>query len=208
MIDQKNPAPHRIQVKLNTHTGPLDSHTLIHVFHRWIQAQVLDEVAIDVADYSHVPDGPGIMLITHEADYAFDNQYGTGLRYVRKKELPSTLHEAYCQALWQALKACKRLQEAPEFENRIEFDTSSIQVALLDRRLYPNKHETQSRVAQTLSSCLHSVYGIDTPSYTRISVDARYPLMLKTHMDIHPDIESLLERLDVIGRHNIPGEVG
>src|ERR1043165_8660714 len=40
------------------------------VFNTWIQQQRLEELLIDVADYLHVHNGPGIMLIGHEADYS------------------------------------------------------------------------------------------------------------------------------------------
>ena len=32
---------------------------LIPVFHSWIQNRVCEELLLDVADYRHVPDGPG-----------------------------------------------------------------------------------------------------------------------------------------------------
>ena len=38
----------------------------IPIFHEWIKSRRLeDEVMIDVADYSHVPDGPGVILVGH-----------------------------------------------------------------------------------------------------------------------------------------------
>ena len=46
---------------------------LILVFHSWIESQNGDELLIDVADYTHVPAGPGIVLIGHEGNYSVDN---------------------------------------------------------------------------------------------------------------------------------------
>jgi len=43
---------------------------LIPMYHRWIQQKALQDLLIDVADYSHVPAGPGVMLIAHEGNYA------------------------------------------------------------------------------------------------------------------------------------------
>ncbi len=41
---------------------------------------------IDVADYKHVPDGPGVMLIGHDGDFSIDLAEGRpGPRYVRKR---------------------------------------------------------------------------------------------------------------------------
>ena len=44
------------------------------VFHQWIRDSVCPEMLIDVADYRHVPAGPGVMLIGHEANYSLDNR--------------------------------------------------------------------------------------------------------------------------------------
>ena len=64
------------------------------VFNTWIQAQRLEELLIDVADYLHVHNGPGIMLIGHEADYSLDNRLRKlGLLYNRKEQLEGTTQE-------------------------------------------------------------------------------------------------------------------
>src|SRR4051812_30443994 len=49
-------------------------HDLIPIFHRWIRDNVLPGTLIDVADYAHVPAGPGILLISHDAFYSVDNR--------------------------------------------------------------------------------------------------------------------------------------
>ena len=60
------------------------------MFHDWIQNQRLDELLIDVVDYRHVHDGPGVILIAHDAHYAFDTSEGRlGLLYSRRPRDPS-----------------------------------------------------------------------------------------------------------------------
>jgi len=57
----------------------------IPVFHRWIQKHAVDGMLIDVADYGHLPQGPGVVLVAHEADYFMDTMEGPlGLLYNRK----------------------------------------------------------------------------------------------------------------------------
>ena len=66
----------------------------VGLFHTWIQRRFLDGTPIDVADYKHVPDGPGIMLIGHEADRALDMGEGRpGVLYQRKREGEGTHQE-------------------------------------------------------------------------------------------------------------------
>ena len=52
--------------------APVDLAAAIPVFHRWIQEGACEELLIDVADYRHVPAGPGVVLIGHEANYSLD----------------------------------------------------------------------------------------------------------------------------------------
>ena len=61
-----------IKLYLNTNASYKLS-DFIPVFHNWIQEKVVsDHLLIDVADYSHIPDGPGVMLISHEGHYSLD----------------------------------------------------------------------------------------------------------------------------------------
>lgn len=84
---------HKFGVKLffADSTKPLKD--FIPVFHGWIQRQALPgHMLLDVHDYSHVHHGPGILLVTHEANLSIDEAEGRrGLAYIRKQ--PATLPE-------------------------------------------------------------------------------------------------------------------
>src|SRR5689334_25212468 len=76
------------------------------VFNAWTQTQRLDDLLVDVADYLHVHNGPGIMLIGHEADYSLDNRAGRlGFLYNRKEQLEGTTDENPDHASRYALTA-------------------------------------------------------------------------------------------------------
>ncbi|MBW1832016.1 MAG: hypothetical protein JRJ10_10020, partial [Deltaproteobacteria bacterium] len=63
----------KFQVKLYARAGEIELGKLIPVFHEWIRAKkITDELLIDVADYAHVPQGPGVVLIGHQSDYYLD----------------------------------------------------------------------------------------------------------------------------------------
>ena len=64
---------HKFGIKFFAADGEgIDILKLSPVYHRWIQQNALEDLLIDVADYSHVPAGPGVMLIAHEGNYALD----------------------------------------------------------------------------------------------------------------------------------------
>ena len=112
---------------------------VINVFHRWIKDGVCPELLIDVAEYSHVPAGPGVMLIALEANYSLDNRENRpGLLYNRKKSDEGTFQSKLEQAHEAALAACDRLEK----ETSAKFDRNNLEVFINDRLLAPNEEET------------------------------------------------------------------
>jgi hypothetical protein len=122
----------------------VDIGPLVPIFHGWIQEQIGDELLIDVADYRHVPDGPGVMVIGHEADYSVDNTDGRlGVRYARKATLNSNNQERLKQAARSALTAYQRLEEEAKLNDWLRFNGEDIEVVINDRLLAPNRAETR-----------------------------------------------------------------
>ncbi len=111
----------------------------VGVFHQWIKDTVCPEMLIDVAEYRHVPAGPGILLIGLEANYSFDERENRlGLLYNRKAALDGTFQSRLAQAHQSALTACDRLEK----EMPVTFDRQSLEVFVNDRLLAPNTDET------------------------------------------------------------------
>jgi hypothetical protein len=132
----------------------------IPVFHRWIQESVAPELMIDVADYKHVPDGPGIMLIGFEADYSLDESGGRlGLLYNRKLKSPGTAQESLAQAHSAALHACKLLEQEPVFQGKLSFDQGDLQLIINDRLVAPNNKETWDRLSPEITRYFDTVFG-------------------------------------------------
>ena len=68
--------PLRIAIKLFVApdpTVPVDLEPFTPLFHEFIQKASVPGLLIDVADYAHVPNGPGIILIGNEVDYGIDS---------------------------------------------------------------------------------------------------------------------------------------
>jgi hypothetical protein len=117
---------------------------VIPVFHRWIQEQEQGELLLDVADYRHVPAGPGVVLIGHDGNYSLDNTGGRlGVRYNRKTPLAGTNQDRLAQAAEAALAACVRLEREPSLDGTIRFDGREIEVWINDHLLAPNSAETR-----------------------------------------------------------------
>ena len=125
----------------------VDLEPLIPVFHRWIQGQVCEELLLDIGDYRHVHDGPGIVLIGHQADYSLDNTHGRlGVRYNRKAPLDGRNWDRLKQAASSALKACQRLEAEAVLEGKIRFNGQEAEFFINDRLLAPNREEIRQHL--------------------------------------------------------------
>ena len=141
----------------------VDLEAAIPVFHKWIQEQIFDELLLDVADYTHVPDGPGVVLIGHEADYALDNTDGRlGVRYNRKAPLPGNNRERLVQATRSALKAFQRLEQ----DLKLSFNKREIEIVFNDRLLTPNNTDTRALAEPELKAFFGAIFGGDAYSLT------------------------------------------
>ncbi|MBM3794484.1 MAG: hypothetical protein FJW31_10520 [Acidobacteria bacterium] len=133
----------------------------IAVFHRWIQESELPELLIDVADYRHVPDGPGIVLMAHDAVYALDQTKGRlGLLYTRRSVDPAETAPARLQnALAAAHRAASLLEAEPEFAGRLRFEARSIEVSVNDRLLAPNTDASFAELEPVLRVAVDAEWG-------------------------------------------------
>ena len=121
---------------------------LIPVYHRWIQQNAFPEaMSIDVADYSHVPAGPGVMLIGHHVTISVDNRQGrVGLLYNRRTVLEGTDADKLRHSYEGAVVVARRLVEEPDFRGRIAFDESDLEITINDRLIDTNTQETWDRI--------------------------------------------------------------
>ena len=133
-----------LNVKVFAGLAAVDLADAIPVFHRWIQQGVTGELLIDVADYSHVPGGPGMILVGHEANYSLDlgPENRLGLLYNRKTAAGGTAQEKLLHAFHAAFQACRRLEDEPDFSGKLRFNAGACEIAVNDRLLAPATEET------------------------------------------------------------------
>ena len=123
----------------------VDSAQMIPIFHSWIQERACEELLLDVADYRHVPGGPGVILIGHEANYSLDNTgKRLGVRYNRKAPLAGSAQDRLEQAVRAALLACQRLESDPRLGASLRFNGRELELTVNDRLIAPNHDATRS----------------------------------------------------------------
>lgn len=169
----------KISVKLYAEEAtdqPLDSY--IPVFHRWIQKGSLDEMVFDVADYTHVPRGTGVLLVGHASDYAIDETEGRpGLVYARKRDLPdgaALVHDA----LSRALKARDLLASESTLEGPRGFGTKELRFQFPERLHLKNDDAGLASVKPAVEAALEALLPGATYTLTREG-DPRQPLTVR-----------------------------
>jgi hypothetical protein len=141
------------------HPEQVELDPLIPVFHSWIQGQVFRDLLLDVADYRHVPAGPGVVLIGHEGNYSVDNTDSLlGVRYNRKAPLEGSNQDRLRQAAGAALAACARLETEPRLAGKLRFDGERMQIFFNDRLLAANCAATREAAWPELEQFLHTLF--------------------------------------------------
>lgn len=141
-------------------SGAVDLEPLIPVFHDWVREQSCEETLVDVADYRHVPSGPGIILVGHEADFSLDqSDHRLGVRYNRKAKLPGSNHDRFRQALRAAFAACEKLEDDARLEGKLNFECQALELFINNRMLAPNDEKTYEALSPELKEFFDSVFG-------------------------------------------------
>jgi len=189
---------HRLSVKILVRPDvTIAPETLIPVFHKWIQQSLVEGMLIDVADYKHVPEGPGIMLIGHDCDYAIDHADGaTGLLYRQKHGHGGSLEDRLQRATRCAVRACCLLEQDPQIEGDALFDAGRIELLIADRLQAPNTPETFERLRDPIASALGRIYDGAGVQLTHIP-EPRRRFTVRATVEPAPGVAELAERLGV-----------
>ncbi len=131
------PPVQQLEVELELADGAtVDQAALIPIFHRWIQEDRLgaDTLLIDVADYRHVPGGPGVMLIADGAQWRMDEGGGrTGLVYARKRDPLGEPAAKLEEAFRNLLRAAVALEAEPALRGTLRFAGDRARVTVMSR---------------------------------------------------------------------------
>jgi hypothetical protein len=170
MIDQLQ----RVCVKLYAAEPGIADDAFVPIFHEWIRDRALDGVLIDVADYTHVPDSPGVMLITHDATFSLDRSDGRfGLLVQRRRPAEGDASEAIATALRQALAVADRLEADGRLAGRLAFDRASVRVDANDRLRAPNSEAGFDGLREFVRAGVGRVFPTASVHVARVATDPR-----------------------------------
>lgn len=190
-----------ITIKLFAERADFELHELIPVFHQWIQRKELpDLLLIDVADYAHVPNGPGVMLIAHEGHVSFDmgavqtDAPSPGVVYANKRLAQGSTKDRITHALRQAVGTASLLQNDKQLAGKATFDPSRLLIRFDDFLHVANDDQSFEAVKADVTAALESVYGDASISLTRHD-NVRTGLTLEATITPAPSVAELASAL-------------
>jgi len=172
---------------------PFDAY--IPIFHSWIQKKATEEMLLDVADYAHVPQGPGVMLIGHQAAISMDQNEGRlGLLYNRKVKEEGSPSDKLTRLFRWAFAHAKRLEDEASLGGKLRFKAGSLQLIVSDRLLAPNTEENGKALQAEVAKLLPGIYGEASLRATR-HPDPRERLTLDLDIGTSLSVTDVLQKL-------------
>jgi len=171
--------------------------TIVPVFHRWIQEHAVPGLLIDVADYTHLVDGPSVLLVAHEANYALDETGGrSGLSYSRKQPLEGAFGDRLAIAAAALIAAARRLREDTSrmTGGGVTFPGNELEFAANDRLAAPRNADTESALRDELAGFGGRLFGGADVEVRPLDDPARLGFTLKTARPVA--LDTLLSRVE------------
>jgi hypothetical protein len=163
----------------------------INTFHTWIQADRLDELLVDVADYRHVRGGPDVLLVAREADYCIESsEPRRGLVYNRKAVVDGSPPERIGQAMSAVLRACRLLESE---HDDVRFSRQHFEVLVNDRGRAPNTTECQNSFQPELEKFLVSTF--DGGFSIERESEPRRRLAMRVQLEQPYDLDTVIDKL-------------
>jgi hypothetical protein len=168
---------------------PLES--FIPVLHDWVKHHKLPELLVDVANYAHVPKGPGVALIGHESDYYIDDSEGrSGLLYSRKRETIAPT-DRLADSFKRLLAAAALLETS--LGGKLRVRTDEVLFRINDRLAAPATEATFAEVRPELDAFCTRLFG--APAKLSLVGGPKQLFSVKISSDAKADLATLLARL-------------
>ena len=169
----------------------------IDIFHGWIQAT--DGVYHDVADYSHMQAGPGIVLVADDANVSIDETDNRrGLLYRQKNKVSGSNLEKLTTVLRSALENCYRLEEEPALRGKLKFSGNQVEILVNDRLLALNTSDAFEKIRPEIDFLARRLYASTNFTLVRNKEDPRHRLNVTLTTPLSFETKTLLNNLQTI----------
>jgi hypothetical protein len=180
---------HRVSLKLYAEPGTLsDPERVVPVFHAWIRDHTLPELLVDVARYGHVHQGPAVLLVGREADYAIHQSEGRIGLVVTLREHGASDEERLASLFARAFRAAELLEAALE---PVRFRSDELVLSVVDRLRASNDADTLEALGPEIRSAAERVLG---PVTLEREGDAGEPFLVRLRRSKNERIAEIVAR--------------
>ena len=146
----------RIDVKLLLDAPPdPDLDPFLVIFHRWCQRRDHPADWVDLADYAHLPSGPGVLIAGKRDTFSLNlNPPGPGLLTSVRRGLEGSAEDRFREAFRRARELNSEVLSEPEFPSDFRVREGAWEVFLNDRLRFPNSDESDRIVRPGLAAAL------------------------------------------------------
>ncbi len=184
----------RLSVRFDAVQPPADLEPAIGMFHRFIQRGLVEGLILDVADYRHVPRGPGVILVGHDVDYGVN---AAGLTVTRKRT-SDHISVALRETLRMGLGALDTIDDDGALD--AAFSRARMTISTPDRRLGPSSEVTQ-QLGEAITPIINELYG--DPEILAGTIDDQ---RTAPSVRVHADGAEARQALDALGGSKAPGQ--
>jgi len=187
----------KINIKVFAAPNDVPLTDFIDVFHGWIQAT--DGRYHDVADYSHMQAGPGIVLVADDANVSIDETGNRrGLLYSQKGKLSGSNLAKLNTVLRSALENCRRLEEEPALRGKLRFSGNEVEILVNDRLFAPNSGEAFEELRPEIDFLARRLYATANFTLLRNQNDTRHRFNVTITTPLSFETKTLLNNLQAI----------
>jgi hypothetical protein len=158
-------------------TGITDD-VFVPLFHEWIQKRALPGVLLDVADYTHVPDGPGVILVGHSTTFALDRGDGRFGLLAQRRRPDSDTNTVIASVVRELLDVATILEADERVAGALVFDRSVLRIEMNDRLYARNSDAAFEDIAPLARHAIAAVLGRSPAAIERVENDPRDRLAL------------------------------
>ena len=187
----------KINIKVFAAPNDVPLTDFIDVFHGWIQAT--NGRYHDVADYSHMQAGPGIVLVADDANVSIDETGNRrGLLYSQKGKLSGSNLAKLNTVLRSALENCRRLEEEPALRGKLRFSGNEVEILVNDRLFAPNSGEAFEELRPEIDFLARRLYATANFTLLRNQNDTRHRFNVTITTPLSFETKTLLNNLQAI----------
>ncbi len=188
--------PRRLTVRFRVAEPADDLSPAIDAFHRFIQRGKVEGLVLDVADYRHVPQGPGVVLIGHDVDYGIND---VAFQVTRKRSLDDAASTQIRDALRMGLGALDAL--AYDGGVPVTIEPTRFTVSAFDRGL-GSREEVEANLRKAVDEVVGDLYD---GTATITAIDGDDP-RVAPELLVEAAASDAAEILDRLGGSQAPGQ--